>query len=60
MKSKARGGKREGAGRPPLSIDQKRIHIDARLTQQEIDRLRELGNGNLSQGIRRLLPLIPK
>jgi len=52
-----RGGKREGAGRPPLTADQKRIHIDARLTQQEIDRLRELGGGNLSEGIRRLLEI---
>ncbi len=51
----AKGGKREGAGRPPLSADQKRIRVDVRLTAAEVERLRELGKGNLSKGIRKLL-----
>lgn len=49
------GGARQGAGRPPLPHDQQRIRVDVRLTQAEIDRLRELGGGNLSMGIRELL-----
>jgi len=53
-----RGGKREGAGRPALPPEQKRIHIDVRLTQAEIDRLRAMGAGNLSRGIRKALEQI--
>lgn len=53
MASDKRGGRREGAGRPPTGTA---LHsLTVRLTPEQIDRLRELGNGNASRGVRTLL-----
>ena len=48
-----RGGSRPGAGRPPSPNPLRTLSV--RLTPAQIDRLRELGDGNASAGIRRLL-----
>lgn len=48
-----KGGKREGAGRPPSPNPLQRVSI--RLAAEDIARLRELGAGNVSEGVRRLL-----
>lgn len=48
-----RGGKREGAGRPPSSNPLLRVSL--RLSAAHLARLRELGGGNVSEGVRRLL-----
>lgn len=51
---KGRGGKREGAGRPPAA-DQPVRRVTVWLTEAQIKQLRELGGDNLSRGVRRLL-----
>lgn len=48
-----RGGKREGAGRPSSSNPLRRVSI--RLAPEGIERLREGGGGNVSEGVRRLV-----
>jgi hypothetical protein len=50
-----RGGKREGAGRRPLPPGQKSTRAWVFLTPAELAHIKALGNGNLSEGIRRLL-----
>lgn len=55
MSANKRGGKREGAGRPPLSPEELQMHATVRLTPAQIEQLKGIGNGNLSEGIRRLL-----
>lgn len=49
-----RGGKRPGAGRPPL-LGERLLVATVRLTAAQIERLKQLGGGNLSAGIRALL-----
>jgi hypothetical protein len=49
-----RGGKRAGAGRPPL-LGERLIVATVRLTAAQIERLKRLGDGNLSAGIRALM-----
>jgi hypothetical protein len=51
---RSHGGKREGAGRPPLG-PAKLQRVDVRLSGDDIAYLRALGNGNLSAGVRRLV-----
>lgn len=48
-----RGGKREGAGRP-VSPDPL-LRVSLRLSAAHVARLKELGEGNVSAGVRRLL-----
>jgi hypothetical protein len=48
------GGKREGAGRPALFPAEPTVRATVTLPAALAARLRELGNGNLSAGIRRL------
>lgn len=55
MVANTRGGKREGAGRKPLPEGQKQTHATIRLTTDQLQELKRLGSGNLSEGIRRLL-----
>ena len=50
---KSRGGKRPGAGRPISPNPLKTLSV--RLTPEQIARLREIGEGNASEGVRRLL-----
>jgi hypothetical protein len=52
------GGKREGAGRKPDG-DQPRRPVTVWLSDAEAKRLRELGDGNASAGVRRLLEQTP-
>ena len=47
-----RGGRREGAGRPALPNDERLIQTTVRVAQSDLDSLKELGNGNLSEGVR--------
>jgi hypothetical protein len=48
------GGKREGAGRPALFPAEPTVRATVTLPAALAERLRELGAGNLSAGIRRL------
>jgi hypothetical protein len=48
------GGRREGAGRKAAGETQRRP-VTVWLSQAETDRLRELGGGNASAGVRLLL-----
>jgi hypothetical protein len=50
----SRGGKREGSGRKPLG-PAPLTQYTVRLPAEVAERLRELGNGNLSEGIRIIL-----
>ena len=43
-----RGGKREGAGRPALGVRKVQISLD----DETIDKGTEIGEGNLSRGVR--------
>jgi len=49
------GGARPGAGRPTLRPEQRRVRIDIRLTLDEIEALKALGNGRLTAGVRKAL-----
>lgn len=49
------GGKREGAGRPPLSPAEPTVRVTVTLPAALAARLKELGEGNASAGVRRLL-----
>jgi hypothetical protein len=53
-----RGGKREGAGRPPL-LGERLERVMVRLTPAMIERLKRLGNGNVSAGLRALMERHP-
>jgi hypothetical protein len=46
--SDARGGKRKGAGRPSLGVRKVRLTLD----DQTIDKGTNIGDGNLSLGVR--------
>jgi hypothetical protein len=48
------GGKREGAGRPTRAATPTRPR-SVSLTDEEAARLREIGGGNMTEGVRRLL-----
>jgi hypothetical protein len=48
MSASKRGGARPNAGRPSVGD----VRINVRLDQATVDRLREIGDGNLSAGIR--------
>jgi hypothetical protein len=48
------GGKREGAGRPTRATTPTRPR-SVSLTDDEAARLREIGGGNMTEGVRRLL-----
>jgi hypothetical protein len=50
------GGPRPGAGRPPTGTALRSLTV--RLTPEQIERLRELGDGNASAGVRRLLAAV--
>jgi|GEM_PF-1594015 len=52
-KTKQHGGPRPGSGRPPVA-DPKRA-VTVTLTAAQIDHLRTLGDGNVSEGVRRLI-----
>lgn len=54
MAAKTWGGKREGAGRPPLSTSAT-VRMTITLPAPLAEQLRELGGGNASQGVRLLL-----
>jgi len=47
------GGRGRGGGRPRLDGDAQAKRINVSLDQATIDRAREIGDGNLSEGIRR-------
>lgn len=49
-----RGGAREGAGRP-TKYDEKMITMKAYVPPSYKERIREIGDGKLSEGVRRLL-----
>lgn len=51
--AKGRGGKREGAGRPVSAAPLLRVSL--RLSAAHVARLKALGDGNVSEGVRRLL-----
>lgn len=54
MKKENRGGPREGAGRPRFETEeQKRRNIS--LSDRLAARAREIGNGNISDGIRKAI-----
>jgi len=54
MKKESRGGPREGAGRPRFEAEeQKRRNIS--LSDRLAAMAREIGNGNISEGIRKAL-----
>jgi hypothetical protein len=55
--SKGRGGKRPGAGRPKSPAPLLRVSL--RLSASHIARLKDLGEGNVSEGVRRLLATDP-
>lgn len=50
---KRRGGKRPGSGRP--HVQDRKQSITVTLSVSDIATLRRLGDGNVSQGIRRLV-----
>lgn len=50
-----RGGAGRGQGRKSLPEGEKRIRAWAFLTTDQITELKRIGDGNLSEGIRRLL-----
>lgn len=47
-----KGGRREGAGRKPLPEEDRLIQTTIRVTQSDLEELRQLGEGNLSEGVR--------
>lgn len=49
---KQRGGAREGAGRKPMP---KAIMKSVKLTAEQWERAREIGDGNAAEGIRRAI-----
>jgi hypothetical protein len=51
------GGKRSGAGRKPLGPELRQVSVT--LPVELVERLRRLGGGNLSAGIRRLAEQAP-
>ena len=54
MKKENRGGPREGAGRPRIEKgDQKRRNIS--LSDRLAEKAKKIGNGNISEGIRKAL-----
>ena len=54
MKKEKRGGPKEGAGRPRLEAEeQKRRNIS--LSDRLAEKAKEIGNGNVSEGIRKAL-----
>ena len=54
MNTKRHGGRREGAGRPPLHDEPIKNRIVG-LTDEQDAHLREIGGGNRNEGVRRLL-----
>lgn len=50
----ARGGPRKGAGRKPLTGTKPQMK-SVKLSREHWDRAREIGGGNMSEGIRRAL-----
>lgn len=52
-----RGGSREGAGRP---TEERRIQQPVMLEQRHIDIARDIGEGNISSGVRKALELADK
>jgi hypothetical protein len=54
-----RGGKREGAGRPQLSLDCATVHIDISMPADLHNKARSIGNGNVSEGVRIALDYFP-
>ena len=53
--NKQHGGKREGAGRKPLSARDATVRITVTLTREDAQLLRDIGGGNASKGLRELL-----
>lgn len=53
---KTHGGKREGSGRKPLSLQPLR-KVCVTLTNEHVEQLRRLGGGNVSEGVRIALRL---
>lgn len=51
------GGRREGAGRPPLGPELRRVTVT--LPAELVERLRQLGGGNVSAGVRLLAERAP-
>ena len=52
--SSQHGGKRERAGRPTLSVEPT-VRINAKVPQSVKDRIKWLGDGNISLGVRRAI-----
>jgi hypothetical protein len=50
-----RGGNRKGSGRKPLPPERRLEGHQVRLSAEQTVQLQRIGNGNLSEGIRRLL-----
>jgi hypothetical protein len=46
------GCPRPGPGRDPLPPEERLVKITARVTQEDLARIKALGEGNISQGIR--------
>jgi len=50
-----RGGKRDGAGRKPIDGDSAMATYQARLTGRQARKARRIGEGNVSEGVRRAI-----
>lgn len=59
MRKRTHGGKRKGAGRKPLG-DKSLSRINVMLGDQDLQRARWIGEGNISLGIRRALLTCPE
>jgi len=56
--TRGHGGVRPGAGRKPIAEDVETVRVTVTLSAQEAARLKQLGDGNTSKGVRRLLDAI--
>lgn len=54
MKKENRGGSRKGAGRPRLER-QKQTRRNITLSDRRTEKAKKIGNGNVSEGIRKAL-----
>jgi hypothetical protein len=54
-----RGGKREGAGRK-ARLGERLTRVTIGLTEAQIERLKQLGDGNISAGVRVLMEQHPE
>ena len=58
--TKNHGGKRQGAGRPPLTEGEPTRGITVTLTERDIEFLERVGKDNRSEGVRQAVALLRK